>query len=120
VFSVGCSPRVVSKVLRCRCHCFFRHGEQLAFDEPTDCDLRGTLRNANRFGKFLIADSHSNASPTLLNVEPQVDHETDRSPVVANEISHENIGDVIVYQCHCYTGKQYSSDYLIECFPWRQ
>jgi len=64
--------------------------------------LDGTLRNANAFREFPIADPHHAISALLFGCQPQVYQEADRSSVMADQVAHEHVNNVLVKREHRY------------------
>jgi hypothetical protein len=97
------SPGCEDFVLGCGGDGGFGCGEEFAADEPAYGGLRGTFRDANGFGELLIADADGGGAALLLASEPDVDEKAGRTAVVADEVAHEDVGDVGVELEHGYT-----------------
>ncbi len=90
------APWRESAVARSSRDVFFRAGQQLSLDQPADCGLRRAFRNTDALGDMLIARLHHSFVSALLRGYPHVNEETDQLPVVADQVAHEDINDVVV------------------------
>lgn len=114
--SNGLPPGAQYHVSRCCGDIFFANGEKFPSDEPAHCRLHGTFRSSNRFRESLIADLNRCVSTPLFVCQPKIHEETDGSPVMADEVAHEHVDNVIVHGGHRYTNHLYSNPWLIATF----
>ena len=81
---------------------------QLPSNEPVHRSLRGALRHANRFRQFQIAHLDRPASSSLFGLEPEIQKKAGRSPVMTDQVAHQDVNHVIIKREHRYTDNQYS------------
>ncbi len=70
--------------------------------------MRRALGDADGFGEFLIADADGGGAALLgifllLRREPEIDEKAGGTAIVADEVAHENVGDVGIELEHGYT-----------------
>jgi len=106
-------PRCQHRVARhCGCVLLVR-SQQFAAAQPTHRRLRGTFRDADGLREFLIADLDIVTVALLFDSKPEIHQKCDGPPIVADQIAHQYVGNVIVKRGHRYTGHQYSIYWVI-------
>ena len=79
--------------------------KQFPANQPTHCRLHGALRNADAFGKFPVGDLHGRISSLLFRGQPEIYEETDRPPVVPDQIAHQHFNNVVIEGEHGYINR---------------
>jgi len=92
--------------------------QEFAAGKPTYGGLCGTARNTRCFRQILITDLNRQIAARLLSRQPKVNQKTSRLAIVAHEIAHQDLGDVVVEREHC-SNDQYSNHWLIAGFRFR-
>jgi hypothetical protein len=71
--------------------------QQLAPYQPAHARLRSALRNADRIGNRLIAGVNTlPADAPGLKSEPEIDQKTGRLMVVADQVAHQDVHNIVV------------------------
>src|ERR1700679_3284915 len=82
----------------------FGRCKQAAANQPANCRLRRTLGDSDALREFLITDLNCFFPALLLGRKPQIDQETDRPAIVADQVAHEGISEIRIQSRHDYTG----------------
>src|SRR6266446_4642127 len=98
-------PRAPHGVTRDSCSVFLASGEQFPSNQPAHRSLRRTLRKSNRLGQLLITHLNGSLPTCLFGRKPYIDKEAGGSPVVADQVAHQHVYDVIIQVQHGYTGQ---------------
>ena len=98
-------PRAPHGVTRDSCSVFLASGEQFPSNQPAHRSLRRTLRKSNRLGQLLITHLNGSLPTCLFGHKPYIDKEAGGSPVVADQVAHQHVYDVIIQVQHGYTGQ---------------
>src|SRR6267143_1321571 len=98
-------PRAPHGVTRDSCSVFLASGEQFPSNQPAHRSLRRTLRKSNRLGQLLITHLNGSLPTCLFGRKPYIDKEAGGSPVVADQVAHQLVYDVIIQVQHGYTGQ---------------
>ena len=98
-------PRAPHGVTRDSCSVLLASGEQFPSNQPAHRSLRRTLRKSNRLGQLLITHLNGSLPTCLFGRKPYIDKEAGGSPVVADQVAHQHVYDVIIQVQHGYTGQ---------------
>ncbi len=109
----GIPPRAAHGVRPDSRSIFLARAKQFPSDQPTHRSLRGTLRQSNRLGQFLITHLNGSLPACLFGGEPNIDKEAGGSPIVTDQVTHQHVYNVIIEIQHGYTNHQYSNEWLI-------
>ena len=98
-------PRAPHGVTRDSCSVFLASAEQFPSNQPAHRSLHRTLRKSNRLGQLLITHLNGSLPTCLFGHKPYIDKEAGGSPVVADQVAHQHVYDVIIQVQHGYTGQ---------------
>jgi len=108
------SPRRLYCVTGSRRDIVLADRTQLPSNQPVHRDLRRALRYANRFRQFQIAHLHRPISSSLFGIEPEIQEKAGRSPVMTNQVAHQNVDHVIVKREHAIPIINIASDTTLQ------